>query len=335
MFSFKFKKKLLTTLITAAILLLAANIYLQQNLSDSYKNDVIIKEKNLSERFRNILSEFGMDNKYIKETKSIDKRSRSETIKFKVQVPKDLSIPEILLDVYRTFLKDSLTINSVEKKKGGRTILEIKSGALTLLQADLDYSKKYSRDKGNIAFIINDISPENQSSIQLIDSPTKLNFLIRPETTIQPVLELIKKNNQQYSILIDDDITEQSYKLGPDYSEKRVITVLKTLVTEFQNAVCFVVEFNSDFYGSPGYEIFKRELLKRNIKLFKTSDFVNLENDETQSNVFKEEVDSLKNKKLKIFLVTEEAYLALNPEILKFEKKGYRIIPSSVIFNSN
>jgi hypothetical protein len=335
MLSYKFKKNLLITLIIAAILLLAANIYLKRNLSDTYKNDVIIKEKNLSERFRNILSEFGLGNKYIKETKSIDKRSNYETGKIKVQVPKDLSIPEILLDVYRTFLKDSLTINSVEKKKGGRTILEIKSGDLTLLQAEFDYSKNFSRDKGNIAFIIYDVTPENQSTIQLIESPTKLNFLIRPKTNIQPYLKLIKKNNQQYSILIDDDITEQNYKLDPGYSEKRVITVLKTLVTEFQNAVCFTVDFNSDFYGSPGYEIFKRELLKRNIKLFTTSEFVNLNYDETSGFNFNEKMEALKNGESIIFILNEETYQTLNPEIMKFQKKGYRVIPSSLIFSND
>ena len=89
-----------------------------------------------------------------------------------------------MLDVHRSFIKDSLLINSVEKEKGEETKLEIKSGALTLLIAEFDYSKKYSRDKGNIAFIIYDVSPANQSTIQLIESPTRINFLVRPEKTI-------------------------------------------------------------------------------------------------------------------------------------------------------
>lgn len=335
MLSYRFKKNLFITLIAIAILLLAANIILQRNSSDINKNDVSIKEKNLSERFRNILSDFGVNDKYIKESKFVDKRSDQETIKFIIQVPKDLSIPEILLDVHRSFVKDSLEINSVEKKKGGETKLEIKSGTLTLLQAEFYYAKNYSRDKGNISFIIYDASPANQSTIQLIQSPTKLNFLVRPEITIQPFLESIKKNNQQYSILIDDDITEQRYKLGLGFSEKRVITVLKTLVTEYKNAVCFIVDTNSDFYGSQGYEIFKRELLKRNINLFTTSDFVNLVNNETLPIVFNEEVDSLNNVKSKIFLLDEETFLVLNPEILKYQKQGYRVIPGSVIFNKD
>ena len=335
MLSYKFKKNLLITLIAMAILLLAANILLQQNSSNINKNDVIIKEKNLSERLKNILSEFGIDDNFIKESKFVGKRADQEIIKFKVQVPKDLSIPEILLDVHRSFAKDSLKINSFEKKKSGKTKLEIKSGALTLLQAEFDYSKNYARDKGNIAFIIYDVSPANQSTIQLIESPTKLNFLVRPEKTIQPFLETIRKNRQQYSILIDDDITEQSYKLGGNYSEKRIITVLKTLVTEYNIAVCFIVDKNSDFYGSKGYEEFKRELLKRNIKLFTTSDFVNLVNDENLPIVFNEEMDSLKNVKSKIFLLDEETLLALSPEILKYQKRGYRVIPGSAFLNED
>jgi len=335
MLNYKFKKNLLITLIATAIILLAANIFLQRNSSDSYDQDTIIKEKNLSERFRNILYDFGIDEEYIKESKSVDKRSDLELANYKVQIPKDLSIPEILLEVNRAFIKDSLTINSVEKIKGGKTTLKIMSGGTTLLHADFDYSKKFSRDKGNIAFIIYNVSPENQSTIQLIESPTKLNFLIRPETTIQPFLESIKKYNQQYSILIDDQITEQRYKLGPGYSEKRVINVLKTLVTEYKSVVCFIVDTNSDFYGSSGYEIFKRELLKRNIKLFTTSDFINLNYDETFGFVFNEKMEALKIGESIIFLLDEETYLTLNSEILKFQKQGYRVIPSSLIFNED
>ena len=63
MLSFKFKKNLLITLIALATILLAANIFLHRYSSDIRNNDVIFKEKNLNEKFRNILSEFGIDDK--------------------------------------------------------------------------------------------------------------------------------------------------------------------------------------------------------------------------------------------------------------------------------
>jgi hypothetical protein len=329
--SFKFKKNFLVALIIIALILLTANIILTRNWSDSGNNQIAVDEKELSQRFKNILYEFGIEEKLIKETKSVDKRSNREISNFKVQVPKDLSIPEILIDISQSFRKDSLTLNSVEKIKGGKSTLTLKLGASTLLQAVFDYAKNYSRNKGFIAFILYDVDPGNKSTTLLIESPTKLNFLIRPDTKHIQYLEFITKNSQQFSVLIDDEIGEQKYQLGPSFSEQRVVTVVKTLVTDYQKAVCFIVDDNSDFYKSANYEILKREFSKRNIKLFRTSDFESLNFDDTILPTFDEKIESLETGESIIFLLNEESYLALNPEINRYKKKGYRVITSSLI----
>jgi len=200
-----------------------------------------------------------------------------------------------------------------------------------VLQAEFDYAKNYSRNKGYVAFIINDVDPANSSTTALIESPAKLNLLIRPEIKHLQQLEFIRNNGQQFSVLIDDDISEQKYKLGGTYSEQRVVTVIKTLVSDFQKAVCFIIDDNSDFYNSPNYEILSRELSKRKIKLLRTSDFVNLNYDETFLGSFNDQMKALVSGGSIIFLVSEDSYMALNPEIKKYKKKGYRVIASSLI----
>ena len=329
--SFKFKKNLLVALIIIAVILLAANILLQSDLSESGNDKVIVDKTELSKKFRNILTEFVIEDKLIKETKSVDKRSSHKISNFKIQVPKDLSIPEILLAIYQSFRKDSLTLNSIEKIRGGKSTLTLKRSNSTILQAEFVYAKDYSRDMGFIAFILYDVDHGNPSTTMLIESPTKLNFLIRPETKQLQNLEFISKNSQQYSVLIDDDISEQKYQLGSSFSEHRIVTVVKTLVTDYQKAVCFIVDDNSDFYKSANYEILKREFAKRNIKLFRTSDFESLIFDETILPTFDEKIESLETGESIIFLLSEESYLALNPEINRYKKKGYRIITSSLI----
>jgi len=331
MLSFKFKKNFLVVLISIAVFLVAANTLLKKNWSESEINQFTVDEKELSQRFKNILTEFGIEGNLIKETKSSDKHSSQEISNFKVQVPIDLSIPEILQELYKSFRKDSLTINSIEKIKGGKSTFSLKLGASNLLQADFDYSKNYSRNRGFIAFILYDVDPGNPSITQLIESPTKLNFLIRPDSKQIQNLEFISKNSQQYSVLIDDDISEQKYQLGPSFSEHRIVTVVKTLVTDYQKAVCFIVDDNSDFFKSANYEILKREFTKRNIKLFRTSDFESLNFDDTILSTFDEKIESLETGESIIFLLSEESYLALNPEINRYKKKGYRVITSSLI----
>ena len=329
--SFKFRKNLLLTLIASAVILIAANILLKGDLFVNSLNEDTIDEEEISRRFLNILAEFDIESKFIEENKLKDKHSSEEFSNFKVQLPKDLTIPEILIDIFQSFRKDSLILQSLEKVKGSKTTLALKKGKSTVLQAELDYAKNYSRNNGYLSFIINDVDPANASITALIESPTKINLLIRPETKHLQQLEFIRNNGQQFSVLIDDDISEQKYKLGDTYSEQRIVTVIKTLVTDFPNAVCFIIDDNSNFYNSPNNEIFTRELSKRNIKLFRTSDFVTLENDETLPGSFHDRMEALGNGESIIFLVNEEAYMSLNSEIKKYKKKGYRVITSSLI----
>jgi len=330
--SFKFRKNLLLTLIASAVILIAVNIFFDSDLLINNSDVDTIDEEEISQKFLNILAEFDIENKFIKENKLKDKHSNQEFSNFKVQVPKDLPIPEILQDVFQSFRKDSLIIQSFEKVKGSKTTLALKMGSSTLLQAEFDYAKSYSRNKGYLAFILNDVDPTNASTTALIESPAKLNLLIRPETKYLQQLEFIRNNRQQFSVLIDDDISEQKYKLGADYSERRIVTVIKTLVADFQEAVCFIIDENSNFYNSPNYEILNREFSKRKIKLFRTSDFVKLGYDETILSSFDDQMESLVSGGSIIFLVSEDAYMALNTEINKYKKKGYRIIGSSLTF---
>lgn len=331
MSSLKFKKNLLLSFFVLAIVLVAANIFLKSDLINQSSDVDSIDKEEISQRFKNILADFGIEDKLIRENKLVDKRSGQEVSGFKVQVPQDLAIPEILKDVFQSFKKDNLKILASEKKKGGKTVLTLKKENSLVLQAELDYAKNYSRDKGYIAFILNDVDPASSSTIELIESPAKLNLLIRPETKHLQQLKFIQNNGQQFSVLIDDDISEQKYKLGASYSEQRVVTVIKSLITDFQKAVCFIIDDNSDFYSSPNYKILYRELTKRKIKLFRTSDFVNLSYDETLPGLFNEQTESLTSSGSIIFLVSEDSYVSLSPEIKKYEKKGCRIIFSSLI----
>ena len=329
--SFKFKKNFLITLIALAIVLIAVNIILKDHSTYPEEKETQIDENEISKRFKKIFDDFGIEPDLVKEKKSIDKKTRFEFVSFKIQVPKDLSIPEILLEIYKSFGKDSIIINSVEKVKGGRSILTFQSGKKIFLEAEFEYSKNHYRNMGSLVIILYDVNPTDPSTISLIESPTKLNFLIRPETQYLQAIEIIKSNSQQFSILIDDEISEQKYQLGPEFSEQRTITVIKTLVTDFKKAVCFIVDDMSDFYKSTNNKILNSELSKRNIKLYKTSDFVFLDHNENLKFVFEEKLNELAKGGTILFLLSEDSYLALMTEIIKYEMKGFKVITSSLV----
>lgn len=331
MLSLQFKKTLLIVLIGLAVILFAANLLFKTELIPIDKQEDLIDEQELNQRFENILFEFGIEEQLIKKTTTVDKHSGEEISNFKVQVPIDLSIPQILQSAFQVFRKDSLIILSEEKIKGGRSIFTIKSGSAVLLQAEFNYAKNYSRNKGYISFILKDVDPANQTTIELIESTDKLNFLIRPEIKHLQQLESFRNNGQQFSVLIDDDISEQKYRLSAAFSEQRIITVIKTLVTDYRNAVCFIVDDKSNFSSSKNFEIFERELSKRKIKFFHESDFINLPSDKAYKEKFNEKLESLAKGGSVIFLASEKVYLDLSRELEIYKKQGYRVIFSSLI----
>jgi hypothetical protein len=329
MSSLKFRSNLLLSLFVLAIILLVINILVKSNYTNSNSEEQFLDAKEIRQRFLNILDDFGIEDKLIKESKIKDEFSGRKIPSLKILVPEDLSIPEILQDIYQSFAKDSLKYSSVEKVKGGKSVLVLIKGKSAILQAEFNYAKNVYRNKGTIAFILKAIEPGNDLTEGLIGSSAKLNFLISPDSKFIQNLDLMKTNDKQFSILVDDHISEQKYKLGPAFSEQRVISVVKTLVKDFSNATCFIIDDKSEFYNSPNRLTLTRELNKRNIKLFTFSDFVNLGNDENVAEAFNEVMQNTNPDKGIIILLDETSYQALIPEIKKYKKRGYKVLNSS------
>lgn len=330
MLSLKFRRNLLLFLFALAVIFIAIFILLNSVLELPDAEEKFVNADETSHRFINILSDFGIEEKLIKENKVKDKFSGRDISNIKVQVPKDLSIPEILLDIYQSFSED-IIIHSVEKVKGGKSTLTLRSGNSVILQAEFNYSKNIFRNKGSIAFIIKDIDMGSSSTADLIESSTRLNFLIRPESKLIQNLDLILENGKQFLILIDDNIIEQKYKLGPAFSERRVVAVVKTMLKDFARATCFIIDDESDFNKSPNREVLSRELKKRSIKLFTFSDFVNLYNDENLLDTFNRQIENLKGNDGVVFLLGIDAYGAINGAIVKCKKRGYKFVNSSLL----
>jgi hypothetical protein len=61
---------------------------------------------------------------------------------------------------------------------------------------------------------------------------------------------------------------------------------------------------------------------------------VNLNNDEMLINGFNTEIEALNPGGSIIFMMNEEAYFSVVPEIKKYKKQGYRFIASSLIMQN-
>lgn len=326
-----FRSKLLLLLFILAIILLASNILLKRDFYFSSSKEQYFDEGNIEQRFRNVLGDFSIGDKLIKETKIKDNSTGREIYLIKVQVPEDLTIPEILLDIYQTFRKDSLQLSCEEIVKDGKSVLTIRKGRPTVLKTEFNYARNVLRNKGSFALIVKDIDPENSADNELIESSTKFNLLLSPESKVIPYLDQIKENGKQFSILIDDGISEQKYRLAASFSAKRVTTVAQTLIKDFKGIEFFIIDDQSEFYGSKNRIVLEKELIKRNFKVFKYSDFIALNDDENLIRNFNEMIENLNKYKEKIILTNKAAYQSLYPEIQKVKKTGFRIVDSSAL----
>jgi len=324
--------KILRFLFIAALILLLINILIEFTLKQNKSaGKISVNAEDLQLRFESSLKGFGLNDEWLKKITEKDQESGTIYPSYKINLPGDLSIPEILLEVYNEFRKDSLIIESIEKRAGGKSTLAFKENKLILLSAEFNYGKNIKRERGALAFIIKNIELDNQDDSLLIESADKFNVLITPSEENLNQISFITENRKNYSVIISDEINEANYKLDASYSRLRILNVIKALSVDYANASFFIIDDSFDFHQSESFDYFNNELIKRNIKLYKLSDFILLDDEENVSEKFNTNVKELKKGETKVFVLSKEFYLLLKTDILLLKKSGVKIYNTSEI----
>jgi hypothetical protein len=319
-------------LFITALILLISNILIEFTLNKSKSAEGFsVKAEDLQFRFESSLKNFGLNDEWLKKKTEVDQLSGTNYHSYKITLPGDLSIPEVLLEVYNEFRKDSLIIESIEKREGGKSTLIFKENNLKLLSAEFNYDKNIKRERGALAFILKNIELDNPDDSLLVESADKFNVLITPSEENLSQLSFITEHRKNYSVIISDEIKEANYKLDASYSRLRILNVIKALSVDYAKATFFMIDDNFDFYQSKNFDFFVNELAKRNIKLYILSDFILLDDEESLFKKFHNHLRELKKGEIKIFVLTKEDYLSLKTEILLFKKSGVKIINISEI----
>ena len=321
------QQKILLFLFIAALILLAANILVELTLrKNKSSGEFSVNSKDLQTRFESTLKSFGLETEWLKKKTVKDEKSDRNYPLYKITIPNDLSIPEVLLEIYNEFRKDSLVIESEEKRAGGKSILTLKENNIPRLSAEFNYAKNIKRERGALAFIIKNIEMDNIDDSLLIETADKFNVLVTPSEENLNYLPFIIESRKSYSVIISDEINEANYKLDASYSFLRISNVIKALSVDYANASFFVFDDNFDFYKSDMFKYFNTELEKRGIKLYKLSDFNLFEDKESLSEDFNRLIKDLRKEELKILVLSKNDYLRLKPEISLYKKAGVRII---------
>jgi len=328
-------KSTLQILFGAVLILLIPNLVLDiiDNESNLISNKTELSSTEIDSLFRLSLRSFGLLDDWIKEIKS-SKLDKS----YKVKIPKDLSIPVILVEINSNFWETDVRISSVEKIFSGRTILEIKSKDEIKLRADFDYNKSIFRSAGTAAFILNNFELSSFEDSLLLDIPEPFSPLLIPSTENLTLSKLIIDKQKTFSLLLNDDIPELKYKLKDSYSQNRLKRSLLSIINDFSSATYFFIDDRSDLFNSSVFSYLNDELIKRKIKIVKLSYLQKL--NFSEMNVLISSFDTfMKNTadgESITFLISADNFRNLLPIIESYRKVGYKIVhPSETKLEEN
>ena len=331
------KKRIIQVLFILAVLALVANLIVIKY----FKGAIQKKEKDfnsnfINERFIGDLRSFGIKNDWIKDL-SKDKSDRS-FYSYKVDLPKDLPIPVVLSEIYSSFFTSDVKIQSVEKTIGKKTILEIFSKNLLDLSAEFNYNENIRRDAGNIGLIIFDLEKLNAKDINaIVDFPQALVAAVIPSKEDLKLASDLINNRKELAVYLNDDIKDPDYKLSKDYSNFRLSIAIRSIISDFSNAIFFVIDDHSKIYQSPAFNFIQNEFFKRNIKLIPVSslDVIQDGNKAGIKTSFRSLVLKTHSGDNKLIAIHADEFEILKPEIFSLIKIGYKFITPSIVIDLN
>lgn len=331
------KKRIIQTLFALAVITLIANLI----VAKYFKGAIQKKEKDFNSNFINDqfiqdLNNFGIKKDWIKDFSKDE--SSSSIYSYKVDLPKDLPIPVVLSEIYSSFFSSGVKIQSIEKTIGGKTVLNIFSKNRLDLSAEFNYNENIRRNAGNIGLIVFDLEKLNVKDMNaIVNFPQTLVAAVIPSKENLKLATELSANRKELAIYLNDDIKDPDYKLSKDYSDYRLSIAIRTIISDFSNAIFFVIDDHSKIYQSPAYSFIQKEFSKRNIKLIPASS-LDIIPDGSKADVktnFRNLVLKTHIGDNKLISVYADDFELLKPEIFSLIKIGYKFITPSIIVNLN
>jgi hypothetical protein len=334
------RKKIVSWLIAGVVILLIAHVAADKYYKPRFTPEA--EKKNISHdsvanQFKVVFAGFGIKEEWIK-PQARKKNINSGAQYFSVILPKDLPIPLILKEISNNFSDYNIIVNSSEKKINGLTLLEIISNNELILSAEIDYRGDVFRKRGEIGFILKDISDLKIAEIEeILNFPDPFGAALIPSKENSKFTEQLQDKKKESVLLLNDQIAELDFKLDPGYSESRLKLSMSSIAGSFRRSAFFIIEDNSMLQLSSIYPFIKEEISKRNIRFYRTTQFTDLtgQADETVKSSLKRIAEEMNDKEGKLIFIDAEHLIKLQPEIVSLRKIGYRFVNPSKIAAEN
>src|SRR3989337_4329429 len=259
--------KLLVVLFSISLLLLLSHLVLSFVYHDTnLKSALTLSNEEINKKFKESLIGFAIKDEWIKTVKD-----NSSIPSYRVYVPSDLPIPQILSELIKQYDGYNIEVTAEEKKIHGRTLMQVTSDRAIKLKAEFRISNDIDRTGSKSAlFIYGRENKEAEYDSLMLTTTRDMSALLIPSKSNAAYSTWLRGNGFDYAVLLNNEISDIEFRLSKDYSEKRLKLIVQNIVVSFPHAIFYVINKNSDIYSSPNYSVIKKEFGKRKIRFFTT-----------------------------------------------------------------
>ena len=317
-------------LLIVVIVLLGLNIILEKY----YHPGTVSEGKELpasviNNRFLLSLNNYNLDSLWISRRNIRKEEKDSLKFKYRVDVPPDLPVSLLLREIQNQFDTTEADLYSSEFKSDNSTVLKISSGSFVKLEALFRYNKSLKRKSDTIGFVLTGIEDLNDNELNtLVLVPEHFAAVLIPSKRSQELFKVLKENQKQTAVLLNDDISELEFKLNTGYSDRRIKNSVVSIIRRFYTASLFIIDDKSDIYESQHLKTIENEFSKRHITLLNLSEFERLRNDSPQEII--SSIGKANNDK-RVFMLPAEEFLEMPPLLAGLRKTGYKFLNPSLL----
>ncbi len=327
-FSYR-KNNIILLLLLLVILLLAVNIILEKVYQPDSAEEKTLSSSIINLRFLSSLNNYNLDSTWIAHKNNKIPGNDSLKFSYKVDVPEDLPVSLLIREIQNQFDTSEVNIESTEFRKDNTTELNISSGGYLKLKAVMAYNKEIKRNTDSIGFVLTGLGELNNDELNnLLLLPEHYACVLIPSKRSQELMKILRENQKESAVLLNDDISELEFKLNTGYSSGRIKNSVLSIIGKFYKAAFFIIDKNSDIYNSAHYKMISNEFSKRKITLFKWDRFTDLKNISREN--MTAEIRASKNKN-ELFKLSVGEFLEMPPLLEAMRKTGYKFARPSVL----
>ncbi|MBK8943815.1 MAG: hypothetical protein IPM32_00965 [Ignavibacteriae bacterium] len=327
------KRKLIYILTAIVAILLLLNVVLGfLHISLPNNQSAYLSKKVIDEKFLKVLSDYGIDENWIKKGKIQKGKSDSLKNSLIINLPNDVPIAQIIKDINIEFSKKPVIISSSEEKINGLTNLIIESGNSIKLIADFKHDENIIREFSNISFLLYQVEDLDENELsELIKNPLHFGTVLPLESNSTSIAEILKEGKKEYFIELDDNSDEIDFELSDDMKLDELKSNSKKIIASFNSPHIFFIDENKSELAKSIQNYLAEKFKERNRRILLSNKFTYIkgENESDINSLLRFHISKLKSGEAKVFRINVEDWHLIQDELTNIQKRGNKIVNPS------